>query len=243
MPFPHPLRRATRLGWILIFAFTGLWGNPLWSQEWQSAREEMVRVQLENRGIQDPAVLQTMREVPRHLFVPKELEFVAYSDRPLPIGLGQTISQPYVVALMTELLDLRPEMKVLEIGTGSAYQAAVLATLNMEVYSIEIIPELARRATARLQSLQFPVSVKNADGYYGWSEHAPFDRIIITAAANHVPRPLLNQLKPGGKLVLPLGPTLFYQTLTIVTVDEDGQTSVEYSIDVRFVPMTGKVRE
>ncbi len=237
------LRHAKSLGWILIFTLISLWGNPLWGKEWQNEREQMVRIQLEDRGIEDRSVLQSMRDVPRHLFVPDYLESVAYSDRPLPIGLGQTISQPYVVALMTELLELRPGMKVLEIGTGSAYQAAVLAALDAEVYSIEIIPELARQAAARLKRLEIPVSVKNADGYYGWFEHAPFDRIMITAAANHIPRPLLNQLKPGGKLVLPLGPTHFYQTLTIVTMREDGQTSVEYSIDVRFVPMTGKVRE
>ena len=243
MPFLPFFKLSAKFAGILIAALAALWGNPGWGQEWQSEREQMVRFQLEYRGIEDPSVLQTMREVPRHLFVPDHLESIAYADRPLPIGLGQTISQPFVVALMTELLDLRPGMKVLEIGTGSAYQAAVLAALQAEVYSIEIIPHLARQASARLERLQIPVSVKNADGYYGWPEHAPFDRIIITAAANHVPRPLLNQLKPGGKLVLPLGPTLFYQTLTIVTMYEDGQTSVEYSIDVRFVPMTGKIRE
>ena len=238
-----PPRTKTWLGWVMVIGLIGLFSDCLWAKEWQRERERMVRQDLEQRGIQEQRVLKAMREVPRHSFVPEDIRFLAYADRPLPIGLGQTISQPYVVALMTELLGLQPGMKVLEIGTGSAYQAAILAAMDVEVYSIEIIPQLARQAQARLQTLKIPVSVKNADGYFGWPEHSPFDRIIITAAANHIPRPLLNQLKPGGKLLLPLGRIRFYQTLTMVTMEQDGKTSVEHFIDVRFVPMTGKAME
>ncbi len=220
-----------------------LGATNLHAEDWNTLRQSMVRDQLEARDIRDPKVLEVMNTIPRHLFVPKNVQVYAYSDRPLPIAEGQTISQPYIVALMSQLLELKPGMKVLEIGTGSGYQAAVLDRMDVETYSIEIIPQLAKEARQRLSSLKYAVEVKNADGYFGWPEHAPFDRIIVTAAANHIPRPLLDQLKPGGHLILPLGRTLIFQTLTIATKQPDGKIDVAHHTDVRFVPMTGKMRE
>lgn len=228
---------------IILIGMTIGWVNFLWAEDWAKLRENMVSKQMKARDITDPAVLKVMGEVPRHLFVPKAVQRYAYSDRPLPIGEGQTISQPYIVALMSQLLDLKGGMKVLEIGTGSGYQAAVLSALGAQTYSIEIIPKLSMQAKDRLIKLKYPVTLKNADGYYGWKKYAPFDRIIITAAANHIPRPLLDQLKPGGKLILPLGNTQYYQTLTVVHLKKDGKTDVSYNSDVRFVPMTGEIQK
>lgn len=227
---------------ISLISLTIMGDNSTRAEDWKGLRENMVSQQMKARDITDPEVLKVMGEVPRHLFVPKDVQIYAYTDRPLPIGEGQTISQPYIVALMSQILDLERGMKVLEIGTGSGYQAAVLSALGMQTYSIEIIPKLATQSQKLLNKLKYPVKVKNADGYYGWKEHAPFDRIIITAAANHIPRPLLDQLKPGGKLILPLGNTQYYQTLTLVQLRTDGKTDVSYYGGVSFVPMTGKMQ-
>jgi len=202
----------------------------------------MVRDQIRGRGIADQRVLDAMSRIPRHLFVSENLRRQAYADHPLPIGEGQTISQPYVVALMTEALQLRPRDRVLEIGSGSGYQAAVLAEIVKEVYTIEIRPTLASGAERTLRTLGYRnVKVKQADGYYGWEEHAPFDAIIITASANHIPPPLIRQLKEGGRLILPLGSTVYYQTLTLVT-KQKGELSVEQRGAVAFVPMVGKAQ-
>jgi len=190
-----------------------------------------------------PHVLEAMRRVPRHEFVPEDLKPHAYENRPLPIGYGQTISQPYIVALMTELLDLKPDDTVLEIGTGSGYQAAVLAECAREVYSIEIIPELAETAQSRLLRLGYRnVTVKTGDGYFGWEERAPFDAIIVTAAATHIPPPLVHQLKPGGTMVIPVGPPFMVQHLTLVKKTEDGKVSTRQLLPVAFVPLIGGKR-
>lgn len=202
-------------------------------------RERMVSGQIEARGVTDPGVLKAMREVPRHEFVPPDEREFAYADHPLPIGLGQTISQPYIVAYMTEALELKPGDKVLEIGTGSGYQAAVLAKITPHVFSVEIICELERSAGETLGRLGFSsVRTRCADGYEGWPEEAPFDAIILTAAPAQVPKPLLNQLKEGGRMVLPVGKYL--QELLRLRRTKAGFTE-EKLLAVAFVPMTGKV--
>lgn len=211
--------------------------------DFQKKRQEMVRRQLKARDITDDKVLETMSRIPRHLFVDKRYWNDAYADHPLPIDEGQTISQPYIVALMTQSLDLKKEDKVLEIGTGSGYQAAVLADIVDEVYSIEIRQVLAEKSAETLQDLNYDnVSTKWADGYFGWKEHAPFDAIIVTCAANHIPPPLLDQLEEGGRLIIPLGSTLYFQTLTLVRKKE-GKPLVEHVTSVRFVPMTGEAQK
>ena len=203
-------------------------------------RKRMVETQMRARDITDEKVLKIMEKVPRHEFVLPEFLDQAYADHPLPIGYGQTISQPYIVALMTQLLGIEPGDKVLEIGTGSGYQAAVLAELTDQVYTVEIIPELAESAATRLKRLGYTqVQVKNADGYYGWEEHAPFDAIIVTAAPDHVPQPLIQQLKDGGRLVIPVGPPGGYQTLWQITKKGD-QVIAKNILGVRFVPLTGE---
>jgi protein-L-isoaspartate(D-aspartate) O-methyltransferase len=185
-----------------------------------------------------------MRAVPRHEFVPAERRGRAYANRPLPIGHGQTISQPYIVAYMTEVLDPDADDRVLEVGTGSAYQAAVLAEIVDEVYTIEIIEPLARSARRRIERLGYDnVSVRQGDGYFGWPEHAPYDAIIVTAAAGHIPSPLVEQLKSGGRMVIPVGPVYAVQTLILVTKDEAGEVSTEQLLPVRFVPMTGRAQQ
>ena len=198
----------------------------------------MVESQIEMRGITDPNVLDAMRTVPRHLFVPDENRDTAYGDHPLPIGHGQTISQPFIVAMMSESLEVGPGDKVLEIGAGSGYQAAVLSAMGCEVYTMEIIPELAARAETVLGELGYNVTVSAADGYFGWSEHAPFDGIIVTAAADHVPEPLIEQLNDGAALVIPVGPIGAVQTLWRFTVDDDGSVGGVNLGLVRFVPFT-----
>ncbi len=204
------------------------------------AREHMVRFDLRRRDITDEKVLGVMARVQRHNFVSKDLQDNAYADHPLPIGYGQTISQPYIVALMTQGLDLREGDRVLEIGTGSGYQAAVLAEIVDEVYTIEIIEELAGRANKTLKDSGYEnVEVKAADGYFGWEEHAPFDAIIVTCAANHIPPPLIEQLDDGGRLIIPLGSTKYHQTLTLVEKRND-TLETKYITSVRFVPMTGE---
>jgi protein-L-isoaspartate(D-aspartate) O-methyltransferase len=203
-------------------------------------REAMVERQIEARGVRDPRVLAVMRRVPRHKFVPPEIEQRAYEDSPLPIGQGQTISQPYIVAYMTEQLQVQPKSKVLEIGTGSGYQAAVLAELGAEVYTIEIVSELAERARKTLAALNYAnVNVRTGDGYRGWPEAAPFDRIIVTAAPDHIPQPLIEQLAVGGRMVIPVGD--YFQQMTIVTKGKEGVVQ-QKTIDVVFVPMTGEAQ-
>jgi protein-L-isoaspartate(D-aspartate) O-methyltransferase len=192
--------------------------------------------------VRDRAVVAAMRTVPRHRFVPEELRYAAYDDNPLPIGLDQTISQPYIVGSMTEELRLTPESKVLEIGTGSGYQAAVLAEITPHVFTIEIKEPLAVRAAALLKDLGYTtVRTRRGDGYYGWEEEAPFDAIIVTASAPHVPPPLVKQLKPGGRMVLPVGPPFGRQSLVLVTKGADGKLRSESLYSVSFVPLTGSL--
>jgi len=206
-------------------------------------REDMVKNQLAARDITNPEVLEIMGTVPRHLFVGPRYRGQAYADHPLPIDEGQTISQPYIVALMSQHLKLRPGEKVLEIGTGSGYQAAVLAHLTDKVYSIEIREKLAKTASETLKQLGYTqVKVKWDDGYSGWKEFAPFDAIIVTCAANHVPPPLLEQLEEGGRLIIPLGSTLYFQTLTLITKTK-GKPNVKHILGVRFVPMIGEAQK
>jgi len=206
-------------------------------------RMVMVEQQIVQRGISDKSVLDAMRKVPRHEFVPPEFREFAYDDHPLPIGEEQTISQPYIVALMTELLQLRgkKEEKILEIGTGSGYQAAVLAEIVGEVYTIEILEPLALRAQETLERLGYKnVKVKTGDGFFGWPENAPFDAIVVTCASEKVPDPLIKQLKPGGRLIIPIGPSFSVQNLIAVTKDKYGNIKSENIIPVRFVPMLGE---
>ncbi|MGQ9664943.1 MAG: protein-L-isoaspartate(D-aspartate) O-methyltransferase [bacterium] len=208
---------------------------------YESVRKQMVEEQVIARGIKDKNVIDAMLKVARHKFVPKEYEKYAYTDGPLPIGEGQTISQPYIVALMTEMLELKGEEKVLEIGTGSGYQAAILSLIAKEVYTIEIIPALAKSAQQRLESLGYKnVYVKSGDGFLGWPESAPFDGIIITCAAPRVPEPLIEQLAEGGRLVMPEGDE--WQMLVLYK-KVNGQLKKTEFIPVRFVPMKGKIQE
>jgi len=203
----------------------------------------MIQNDIKGRGVKDKKVLDAMARIPRHLFVEERLRERAYADYPLPIGDGQTISQPYVVALMTEALRLRPGDRVLEIGTGSGYQAAVLAEIVKDVYTIEIRKSLADMAEKRFRELGYKnVKVKYADGYLGWEEYAPFDAIIITASANHIPPPLIRQIKEGGRLIIPLGNTVYYQMLTLLT-KKKGDLDVEQMGSVAFVPMIGEAEK
>jgi protein-L-isoaspartate(D-aspartate) O-methyltransferase len=209
-------------------------------QDWEKARRGMVADQIEARDVTDRRVLEAMRTVERHLFVPENLRRHSYDDSPLPIGEGQTISQPYIVALMTQILGLNGTERVLEVGTGSGYQAAVLALLAKEVLTIEIRPALKERASKLLASLHYDnVTARTGDGYFGWPEKAPFDCIMITAAVNHIPPPLLAQLKEGGRMVLPLGNPFSYQELVAVT-KRGTEVVLEHVTGVLFVPMTGE---
>jgi protein-L-isoaspartate(D-aspartate) O-methyltransferase len=207
-------------------------------------RTRMVASQIRTRDVKDPNVLKAMRIVPRHAFVRATEKRYAYADSPLPIGLGQTISQPYIVAFMTEALKLKRNSKVLEIGTGSGYQAAVCAEIAQRVYTIEIVEELAKTAKKRLKELGYPnVVVKFGDGFFGWKEHAPFDAIIGTAAAGRVPEPLIEQLKPGGRMILPCGRPGGFQYLVLIKKDKKGNLRRSNVMPVRFVPMTGEVQK
>ena len=189
----------------------------------------------------DPRVMAAMGKVPRHLFVPHTRRHHAYENRPLPIGHGQTISQPYIVAIMTDLLKSAPHHKVLEVGTGSGYQAAILAELVDSVYSIEIIKALGKSAEKRLSELGYKnVDVRIGDGYYGWEQHAPFDAIVVTAAASHIPPPLIAQLKPGGRMMIPVGSRFLVQELLLVEKNDSGKVSTRQILPVAFVPLTGK---
>ena len=217
--------------------------------DYTKSREKLIRsieetasdtVSFIDRSELDARVIQAMSKVPRHEFVPKIYRHLAYKNRPLPIGHGQTISQPYVVALMTDLLSVKSTDKALEIGTGSGYQAAILAELIDQVFTIEIIDELAKRARIVLEKQGYKnIKTRIADGYYGWQEHAPFDVIIVTAAAGHIPPPLIRQLKPGGRMVIPVGSRFMVQQLVLVEKDDKGKVSSRQILPVRFVPLTG----
>ena len=221
--------------WVCGAAVAGLAAPPLDCQ--QDARRAMVELQLKRRGITDPRVLAAMGKVPRHRFVPAAMSSLAYGDHPLPIGDDQTISQPYIVALMTEWAEIKPGDKVLEVGTGSAYQAAVLGELTDRVFSVEIRPELAKKAVARLKDLGYrQVQVRCGDGYLGWPEEAPFDAILVTAAAAKTPRALEEQLREGGRLVIPRGDPGRAQTLLRLR-KVNGKLKEEERLPVRFVPL------
>lgn len=203
-------------------------------------RLAMVRDQIEKEGISDPRVLAAMREIPRHLLVPPDYRPFSYEPRPLPIGEGQTISQPYVVAFMTEILRLKPGDRVLEVGTGSGYQAAIAAKIAREVYTVEIFPSLADRARGNLESLGLRnVTVQKGDGYYGWEEKGPFDAIIVTCAGGHIPPPLLRQLRNGGRMIMPVGGPFMTQNLVFLEKSADGKISQRNVLPVVFVRLLG----
>ena len=229
--------RAVVLGLLLIAAC----GSGEGSQEgFGRMRERMVAEQMAARDIKDPRVLAAMGKVPRHLFVPADQQRLAYEDHPLPIGKDQTISQPYIVAYMSQALELKPSDKVLEIGTGSGYQAAVLGELAAQVYTIEIVKELADRATKTLVDAGYTnIHVRHGDGYAGWPEHAPFNAIMVTAAPDHVPQPLVDQLAPGGRMVIPVGD--YFQELRLIQRTENGVVE-RSTLSVRFVPLTRNPR-
>ena len=218
--------------------------------EYTQARQDLVKVieqdvrdtsRYIDQEALDPRVLAAIGTVPRHKFVPAELRPRAYINRPLPIGYGQTISQPYIVALMSDLIKPQPDDRVLELGTGSGYQAAVLAELTAQVYSIEIVEPLGKQAADRLSELGYDnITLRIGDGYYGWEEHAPFDAIVVTAAASHVPPPLVAQLKPGGLMVIPVGSRFLTQQLVLVRKTQDGQLITRQILPVKFVPLTGE---
>ena len=217
--------------------------HPAYSER-RIERARMVDWQIEGRSIEDPNVLGAMRTVPRHVFVRSTEQRAAYNDNPLPIDYEQTISQPYIVAFMTDTLKLTRSSKVLEIGTGSGYQAAVCAEMAQAVYTIEIVEELAKSAKDRLKELGYRnVFVKAGDGYFGWPEQAPFDAIIGTAAAGRIPEPLIEQLKPGGRMILPYGSSGSLQSLVLIAKDKDGNIQKKNVMPVRFVPMTGEVQK
>jgi len=227
------LRYGISLNYLIIF-------KKFYAQDdkYTSERESMVKQQIKYRGITNQPTLKAMASVPRHKFIPSNLIDRAYNDGPLPIGFGQTISQPYIVAYMTAAIDPEKEFKVLEIGTGSGYQAAVLSEIVSDVYTIEIITELYNSASNRLRDLAYKnVICKNADGYYGWEEYAPFDAIIVTAASEYIPPPLIEQLKDGGKMIIPVGSPYLNQTLILIEKQGEDLTTTNL-LPVRFVPFT-----
>ncbi len=228
------------IGWLVPAPARAELRNPR-TKEHDTQRRKMVVDQIEVRGVKKPAVLEAMRNVPRHWFVPAHLQGLAYADRPLPIGERQTISQPYIVALMTEVLQLTPQSKVLEIGTGSGYQAAVLSEITPHVFTIEIIESLARRAITIFEQRGYKtIRLRIGDGHGGWPEHAPFDAIIVTCAPEHIPPKLIKQLKQGGRICIPVGAQGQVQELIVATKREDGSLKRISLIPVRFVPMTGE---
>jgi len=233
------MKKAAFLGIAVVLLIAGFaLGGEM--DDFTAKRERMVEDQIERRGIKDQSVLKAMKEVKRHLFVPSRLQSSAYVDNPLPIGLGQTISQPYIVAYMSEAVRLKADDKVLEIGTGSGYQAAVLGEIVKEVYTIEILKPLAESAEKLLKELGYKnIFVKHGDGYKGWKEHAPFDAIVVTAAPENVPENLVEQLAVGGRMIVPVGS--FYQELYLITKTERG-VEKKAILPVRFVPMV-KVKE
>lgn len=226
---------------LLIFFLVGLWAGlfeALGGDDWAEQRQRLVKEQIIGQGIKDERVILAMLKVPRHEFVPPEYRAKAYTDNPLPIGHGQTISQPYIVALMSEVVALKGDEKVLEVGTGSGYQAAILAELAMEVYSVEIDSSLAHQARKALDELHYHnIWIRVGDGYLGWKEKAPFDAIVVTAAPDHVPEPLLEQLKVGGRMVIPIKKN-DYQQLMLITRNREG-IEEEVIAEVKFVPMKG----
>lgn len=227
----------SRLGLVFLFGVSSL-AQDTDNQQTREARMKMVDEQIAPRGITDERVLQAMRSAPRHAFMPEQQQRFAYADRPVPIGYGQTISQPYIVAYMTEMAAVDKDSTVLEIGAGSGYQAAILAEIVKQVYTVEIVPELARWAAERLRKAGYDnVVVKQGDGYHGWAEHAPFDAIVVTAAAPHIPPPLIEQLKDGGRMVIPVGTPYMTQMLVRVTKEGD-EVRTENLLPVRFVPFT-----
>ena len=249
-PVSYRLPAAAMLAILLLLVAGSCPFDPAQaSDRFEDSRAQMIRL-IEadvrstslylKRSALDTRVLGAMARVPRHEFVTPDLVDSAYHNRPLPIGHGQTISQPYIVAIMTDLLDIEPGQRVLEIGTGSGYQAAVLAEFGARVWSIEIIEALGEQAKTRLPQLGYDkVETRLGDGYYGWSEHAPFDAIIVTAAASHVPPPLLQQLKPGAKMIIPVGSPFSTQQLVLITRGEDDEFITRQVLPVRFVPLTG----
>jgi protein-L-isoaspartate(D-aspartate) O-methyltransferase len=225
------------LAWRLTAAALAV--TSVEAADFRADRERMVREQIESRGITNAQVLAAMRQVPRHEFVPEQWIDAAYEDHPLPIGYGQTISQPYIVALMSELLQPARGAKILEVGTGSGYQAAILAEMGAEVWSIEILEPLAKEAAVRLKRVGYDkVHVKRGDGYLGWPEQAPFEGIIVTAGAGQIPPPLVGQLKPGGRMVIPVGEEHAEQSLLLVEKALDGKISTHNVAPVLFVPLT-----
>lgn len=230
------MRGKVLISFFIIVSLLFLIGAEGEERYLKEAREKMVEL-IRSRGIKDERVISAMLKVPRHLFVDKSQWGSAYDDRPLPIGYGQTISQPYIVALMTESLEIKKGEKVLEIGTGSGYQAAILAELTDKVYSVEIIEELGKRADRILKNLGYKVRIKIGDGYNGWEEYAPFDAIIVTCAPDHVPPPLIQQLKIGGRMVIPVGPTGLYQTLWLIKKEKEDKLIYKNLGDVLFVPL------
>jgi protein-L-isoaspartate(D-aspartate) O-methyltransferase len=246
-PSPRPGRD---LAWLAcaaaVAACSGSPAGTPHERSWQAARQRMVERQLAARGVKDGRVLAALGKVPRHEFVPANRRAEAYDDRPLPIGQGQTISQPYLVAFMTEAIGPRPGQRVLEVGTGSGYQAAVLAELVGAVYTVELLPDLAAAAGKRLARLGYRnVHVKAGDGYLGWPDQGPFDAVVVTCGAKEVPRPLLEQLKPGGKMVIPVGEAGAVQTLRLLTKGPGGKMEVRDLLPVRFVPLrrAGEAKE
>ncbi|KAA0244342.1 MAG: protein-L-isoaspartate(D-aspartate) O-methyltransferase [Candidatus Brocadia sp. AMX2] len=224
----------------MIFAMGGM-HSVVDEDTFTRQRKRMVEEQIAYRGVRDKRVLEAMESVPRHLFIPEEARSYSYYDQPVPIGYGQTISQPYIVAFMTELLQTGNNDVILEVGTGSGYQAAVLARLVKQVYSIEIIKDLGEEARQRLKQLGYAnIEVMIGDGYKGWAEHAPFDAIIVTAAAEHIPQPLIDQLKAGGRMVIPVGGVYAVQDLMLITKDASSKVVKESIIPVRFVPLLRK---
>lgn len=224
-------------------ADTLTWNRPRFNQR-KEERHQMVEEGIISRGITDSAIVAAMKQVPRHFFVPKNYQDLAYADRPLPIGHDQTISQPYIVAYMTKWLEVEPGDKVLEIGTGSGYQAAILSELTPHIYTIEIIKPLGDQAKKRFKILGYhTIQTKIGNGYKGWPEHAPFDRIILTAAPEEIPQPLIDQLATGGIMIAPIGSVDSIQILTKITKDKDGNINRKKMLPVRFVPMTGKSRQ
>jgi len=214
---------------------------PSRQDKYKERREEMIRTQIEARGIVNSQVLKAMLAVPRHEFVPDKYKEMAYYDGALPIGYNQTISQPFIVAYMTDLLKPESDYKVLEIGTGSGYQAAVLAEIVQEVFTIEIVGELGEQSKNRLHEMGYEnIEVRIGDGYHGWAEEAPFDAIIVTAAAETIPRPLINQLKDGGRMIIPVGPQSGAQYLNLISKNGD-EVNIEQVMAVRFVPFTGPI--
>lgn len=241
------IKKTVLLSFLLLNTF--LYGGVM-DINYDKQREKLIKVierevkktaEYLRKDSLDKRVIEAIRSVPRHKFVPFYRRLDAYENRPLPIGHGQTISQPYIVAIMTDLLNLEPSDRVLEIGTGSGYQAAILAEIVKEVYSVEVIEPLGLEAEKRLNQLGYKnIKTRIADGYYGWEEHGPYDAIIVTAAAGHIPPSLLKQLKPEGKMIIPVGSFMFVQQLILIEKDQKGDLTTRQIMSVRFVPLTGK---